>query len=260
MKLMSLYVEKQSFIHQLTPITKLLYAIVSVTVTLLFPSLMVGIVFLSISILFSIIGRITKHMLTLISLVLLLSISIVIIQGMFYTNNEVILLKLGKFAFYKEGLLHSFVIILRLFNMIVSFGVLILTTRPSDLVDHLVQKGLSPRFGYVLSSVLQIIPQMLSTASTILDAQRSRGLETEGNILKKLRAFFALIGPLVLSSLMEARERAMAIEMRGFNVENWKNRTSLKEIKETLLDKILIQLFALLIFFSLLWRIFLWII
>ncbi|MFN3691466.1 MAG: energy-coupling factor transporter transmembrane component T family protein [Fervidobacterium sp.] len=260
MKLLSLYVEKKSFIHELSPITKLLYAVTSVTITLLFPSLTVGIVFLTISIFLSIISKVTKHMLKLISIVLLLSISIVIIQGIFYTNNEVILFKLGKFSVYREGLLHSFVIVLRLFNMIVSFGVLILTTRPSDLVDHLVQKGLSPRFGYVLSSVLQIIPQMLSTASTILDAQRSRGLETEGNILKKLRAFFALIGPLVLSSLMEARERAMAIEMRGFNVENWKNRTSLKEIKETLVDKILTQFFTFLIFFSLLWRILLWII
>lgn len=142
--------------------------------------------------------------------------------------------------------------------MIISFGILILTTRPSDLIDNLVQKGLSPRLGYVLSSVLQIIPQMLSTTSTIIDAQRSRGLETEGNIVKKLKAFFALIGPLVLSSLVEARERAMAIEIRGFGIQG--KRTTLREIKEKNIDTILIRIFQLMLLIGIIWRIVLWII
>jgi energy-coupling factor transport system permease protein len=141
--------------------------------------------------------------------------------------------------------------------MIISFGVLILTTRPSDLVDNLVQKGLSPRFGYVLASVLQIIPQMLSTTSTITDAQRSRGLETEGNLFQRFSAFFALLGPLVLNSLVEARERAMAIEIRGFSVEG--KRTFVRQIPETKADRwIKISLYVAFIV-AVVWRIILWV-
>ncbi|WDU84655.1 energy-coupling factor transporter transmembrane component T [Caloramator sp. Dgby_cultured_2] len=92
-----------------------------------------------------------------------------------------------------------------------------LTTKPSDLIENLVRRGLSPKLGYVLASVLQIIPQMLSTMDTILDAQRSRGLETEGKLIKRLKAFIPLIGPAVMNSLISTRERAMALEMRGFN-------------------------------------------
>ncbi|MGB4751371.1 MAG: energy-coupling factor transporter transmembrane component T, partial [Fervidobacterium sp.] len=121
---------------------------------------------------------------------------------------------------------------------------------------NLVQKGLSPRFGYVLASVLQIIPQMLSTTSTITDAQRSRGLETEGNLFQRFSAFFALLGPLVLNSLVEARERAMAIEIRGFGVEG--KRTFVRQILETKTDRwIKISLYVAFIV-AVVWRIILW--
>lgn len=258
MKLLSLYVEKESFAHKLSPLTKLMYAMSSTTITLLFPSLTVGIVFLSVSIIMFVLGKVAKYMITLLGVVVFLSVSIIIIQGMFYTGNENIIFAIGRFSIYKEGLIHAFVLVVRLFNMILSFGVLVLTTRPSDLVDHLVQKGLSHRFGYVLSSILQIVPQMLSTASTIIDAQRSRCLETQGSMLRKLRAFFALIGPLVLSSLMEARERAMAIEIRGFSIQG--KRTTIVEIKESKVDKFLMKFFIMLFLLAIVWRILLWII
>lgn len=103
--------------------------------------------------------------------------------------------------------------------MISAFGILILTTRPSDLIDDLVRKGLSPKVGYVIASILQIVPQMFSTATRIIDAQRSRGLEINGSFYKRLKAFLALIDPLVLGSLFEARERALALEIRGLGQE-----------------------------------------
>jgi energy-coupling factor transport system permease protein len=106
---------------------------------------------------------------------------------------------------------------MRVINIICAFSILILTTKPSDLIEELVRKGLSPKIGYVLSSVLQIIPQMVSTMDTITDAQRSRGMETEGKLFVRMKAFLPLIGPVVMNSLISTRERAMALEVRGFN-------------------------------------------
>ena len=50
----------------------------------------------------------------------------------------------------------------------------------------------------------------------IADAQRSRGMETEGNMLVRIKAFLPLISPVVMSSLINTRERAIALEVRGF--------------------------------------------
>jgi len=80
------------------------------------------------------------------------------------------------------------------------------------------QKGLSPRIGYVVQSALQIIPQTLESADRIRDAQRARGLETEGRLLTRARAFLPLLLPVVLSSLVATEERAMALEVRGFGL------------------------------------------
>ncbi|HPV63190.1 MAG TPA: energy-coupling factor transporter transmembrane component T [Fervidobacterium sp.] len=257
MKVLSLYVENDTFIHKLEPITKLLYARISIVITFLFPSIMVGAVFVAFSLLLAISAKVFKRMLLLLNVVLIVLLSMVIIQGLFYRQNVTPAFKLWGLTFYKEGLLYSLLLIVRVVNMIISFGVLILTTRPSDLVDNLVQKGLSPRFGYVLASVLQIIPQMLSTTSTITDAQRSRGLETEGNLFQRFSAFFALLGPLVLNSLVEARERAMAIEIRGFSVEG--KRTFVRQIPETKADRwIKISLYVAFIV-AVVWRIILWV-
>lgn len=52
--------------------------------------------------------------------------------------------------------------------------------------------------------------------NTIMDAQRSRGLETEGNLITRAKSFLPLISPVVMSSLINTRERAIALEIRGF--------------------------------------------
>lgn len=57
-------------------------------------------------------------------------------------------------------------------NMLLAFAVFVLTTKPAELVEDLEQAGFSPKLGYVISSVFQIIPQMSGTMNTIMDAQK----------------------------------------------------------------------------------------
>ena len=118
-------------------------------------------------------------------------------------------------------------IVIRVITIVAAFLLLVLTTKPADLVEELVRRGLSPRLGYVLDSIFQILPQMIKTTRTIMDAQRSRGLETEGNLWVRVKAFLPLIGPVVMSSLIHAKERALALEVRGIHFEG--KRTWLRE-------------------------------
>ena len=138
--------------------------------------------------------------------------------------------------------------------MIISFGVLILTTRPSDLVDNLVQKGLSPRFGYVLASVLQIIPQMLSTTSTIT-MRRSRGLETK--VISQRFSAFCVTWSTRTQLTCRGKRRAMAIEIRGFSVEG--KRTFVRQIQKTRADGWIKMSLYVVFIVAVVWRIILWI-
>jgi energy-coupling factor transport system permease protein len=80
----------------------------------------------------------------------------------------------------------------------------------------LAQRGMPRSIAYIVLTTLQIVPRFQAKADAILDAQRSRGLETEGNILLRLRALLPLIVPLVLGSILDIEERAIALEARGF--------------------------------------------
>ena len=57
---------------------------------------------------------------------------------------------------------------------------------------------------------------MVERAATIIAAQRSRGLDTEGSLLRRLRGLVPIVAPVILGSIAEVEERTMALEARGF--------------------------------------------
>lgn len=78
-----------------------------------------------------------------------------------------------------------------------------------------------------------------------MDAQRSRGLETEGNLITRAKSFLPLISPVVMSSLINTRERAIALEIRGF--EAGQKKTCLREGKMKTSDRVLCLVMAVVI-------------
>jgi energy-coupling factor transport system permease protein len=104
------------------------------------------------------------------------------------------------------------------------------TTHPADLVFALTNRGLPRSIGYILLVSLQIVPDMIARATAILEAQRSRGLETQRG-LSKTRAIVPLLGPLVVGALVDVEERAMALESRAYTAPGPK--TSLRELVDT---------------------------
>lgn len=217
MKTMTLYKEKDSPIHRMDPLTKLLFVFVAVSTSYIVSDHVFVVSILLATIVILITGKVLKSILPVIALSFLLIASIIFFQGFFHPDRTTVLFEIGSLPIYKEGFSIALLVTLRVITMISAFGVLILTTKPDDLVEALVEKGLSPRFAYVLLSVLQIIPQMISLTGKITDAQRARGLETEGGIWMRFKSFIPLLGPVVLNSLNETRERSIALEIRGFN-------------------------------------------
>lgn len=253
MKALSLYVDRNSIIHRIDPISKILYIITAIAIPIIIPNLTISIACMAISICILSVGRVLRRVVPLISFSFIVLISIIIIQGLFNAGNKTPLFKIGALIFYKEGLMYAFGICIRVINILCSFALLVLTTKPSDLIESLVRKGLSPRIGYVLSSVLQIIPQMTVTMATITDAQRARGMETEGKLSTRIRAFLPLIGPVVMSSLANTRERAMALEVRAFNSKC--KKTFLNEEKYSIYNTIIKWVLVIFIVISIAWRI-----
>lgn len=250
MKSMSLYVEKDTWLTRMHPFTKLCYILTAISISLIIGKLWMFGVFIGVSFVMLISGKIVRKVVPLIAFSFSILITIFVIHGLFYQKNENLLFQIGVLRFYQEGVFYAIRIGLNIFNILLAFAVFILTTKPTELVEDLERIGFSPKFGYVISSVFQIVPQMSGTMNTILDAQRSRGMETEGKLKTRAKSFLPLISPVVMSSLINTRERAIALEIRGFGGDS--KKTYLRENKMKYLDRILCVLMIVGIFVSLL--------
>ena len=216
MNSISLYINKGSWLNRLHPYTKLLYILTAILVPLIGGKLWLFPVMITASLCILASGRILGKAMPLVLFSFTLILVIFLIQGLFNHDNRTVMFSIGVITFYREGVLFAVRIGCNILNMLLSFGIFVLTTSPQELVDELEKSGFSPRFGYIINSVFQILPQMLAARDVIADAQRSRGMETEGNMLVRIKAFLPLISPVVMSSLINTRERAIALEVRGF--------------------------------------------
>lgn len=145
-----------------------------------------------------------------------IAISALLINLFFFPGGQTVLLRLGPVTATAEGLVFAVEILLRIMAISGAITLFYLTTRPHDLVIDLERRGVSPRIAFVANASVQTVPAMVERAQQITSAQRARGLDTEGGVLRRARGIVPLVGPVILGSIAEVEERTMALEARGF--------------------------------------------
>ncbi|HEU4827745.1 MAG TPA: energy-coupling factor transporter transmembrane component T [Gemmatimonadales bacterium] len=91
---------------------------------------------------------------------------------------------------------------------------------PSRFLDAASARGSSLSAAFLVVSTLEAAPRLRRRAAMILEAQRARGLRVGGSPAARLRALVPLTLPLVLGTLSDVDDRAMALEIRGFGGGN----------------------------------------
>ncbi len=154
-----------------------------------------------------------------------------------FIPGETVLYKALIFTVTQESLDAAISLSTRLFGIgsAAILGVKLIDVK--HLVTALESKGVPSSVGFVILSTLNIIPQMSKQMKSILEAQKSRGIEMESNLIVRAKAFFPSIGPLLLSSILGAEERAITMEARAFSANC--RKTKLVEIPDTGRDKAL---------------------
>lgn len=187
--------------------------------------------------------------------VVLLSVVIFTLQALLYPG-ETLLREIWVLDVTQEGLAQG----LRIATMVMSIGSAILIS--SVVIDvrrltrALEQRGTSPTASYVVLSTITMIPQLRAQMATIMDAQRSRGIETDASLAVRAKAFIPTISPLILTSIAGVEERALTLESRGFSSTTPK--TSLVTVPDTVVDRLLRGLTYAALVIALAVRIWLW--
>jgi energy-coupling factor transport system permease protein len=150
-------------------------------------------------------------------LALPLAISVLVVNLFFYPSGSTVLFTIGPITATAEGLAFAIETLVRLVAITGALALFYLTTPVGSLVVDLERRGVSPRLAFVVSSSVRSVPSLLERARDITAAQRARGLDTEGSPWRRLRGLVPLVGPVLLGSIGEVEERAMALEARGFS-------------------------------------------
>ncbi len=145
-----------------------------------------------------------------------LAISVVLVSA-FTRAGETVLFVVGPFDVTLEGVDFAAQTVVRLLAISTALGLFALTTPPRAFVLDLERRGVSPRLAFVAIATVEAVPTLIERGSTIAEAQRARGLDTEGGIVARLRGLLPIVGPMILGSLTDVEERSLALESRAFS-------------------------------------------
>src|SRR5436309_5119 len=210
-------------VHLLDPRAKFLLVIAVLIPALLFASVWVMVILLLSQLPLLFIGRVARRW--------ALSLRAgVFLSGLIFAVN-----------FFTGSVFSAIALTLRFLVLLTAFSLFFMTTSPDDLglaldrigaVRWLSRKwlGYPNALSFTFTTAVRLVPTLAVDAQTVVDAQRSRGLELDkGNLLRRIRNYIPILIPLLLIAIRRSLELAEALESRGFPGKE--GRTSLFQLK-----------------------------
>jgi energy-coupling factor transport system permease protein len=204
-----------SWLHRRNPVTKLLGLAVFLLADFLLPGWALAILLVALALIATSAG-IGRALARSMRIPVLLLVSILVVNSLFFPGAVDRLASLGPIAVSREGLSFGLYSAARLLVAFLASVTFLFTTLADDLLEALIARGASHRIAFVILTAVQMVPRLQARTGAILEAQQARGLAIEGSLRRRIAALVPLIGPVVLGSLIDVRERAFALEARGF--------------------------------------------
>ena len=150
-----------------------------------------------------------------IMLLIIVSVQVFFIKG----NDPVLVWQLGFVKVHAYGLRSGIRFLCCISSIAGMFSWLFATTSRRDICIAFQKLGMSYNTAYVFLSTFAMIDTLSNNLEVIMDSQRARGVETEGNIFVRAKALLPSLVPLVVSAFMSSEERALALESKGFRYQ-----------------------------------------
>ena len=245
--------KSKNLILDLYPTTKFLITLFIIISVFVVKGYLYGYLMVPVCLLLALYAGVFKELLgLLIKTLLVLCTFIFLIQSFFYPGDT-ILWSWSFLSLRQEGIDFSLLLTSRIAAIGSALLLFFRITSVKDIVYSLERLGLPSKVTYVVLSTLTIIPEMKKLSLTIMDAQKTRGVETEGNLRVRAKAFLPTLTPLILTSVASTEERAITLEARAFTAPV--KKTSLYRIEKTKKDTVVRVLLLILLIFIIVWRV-----
>ena len=221
------YEEKDTWIHKLSGVTKLifflLWCLTSMltydTRVLLFMVALSLVIFKSSKTKWKQVGAVFKMILLFMALNVLAIFLFSPDQGTSIYGTRTVLFHIaGPYDMTREQLFYEFNVIVKYFTVVPAVFMFLVTTDPSEFAASINQIGIHYNAGYALAIALRYIPDVQGEFTKIKHAQEARGIEMSGkaSLISRIKNTSAIIFPLIFSSMDRIDTVSNAMELRGF--------------------------------------------
>jgi energy-coupling factor transport system permease protein len=208
----SFYDPKNTFFHKLDPRTKILMLLGWFAIALAVSELWHALCVLGLAVVYVTAARSWSGLMRIRLFILIIAVFTVVIWSLVPREGEVV------FLFIKgEAVLFGMVAATKIIVMLVAGIVFLSTTSVEESTIGLVKLGVPYVMCFAFSTALRLVPTFAATGATVVEAQRSRGLELDNvSLWNRMKAYIPLMAPIFLVSIRNANLMAMALEARGF--------------------------------------------
>lgn len=228
------YEEKDTWIHQLSGVTKLVFFLLwSITSMVSYDTRVLLVMLVCSMIIFIMsktewrqVGTVFKFIMLFLIINLLAIFIFSPNQGTKIYGTETVLVHLfGSYTLTVEQLFYEFNVMIKYLTVIPAVFMFIVTTNPSEFAASMNKVGVNYKIGYAVAIALRYIPDVQDDFKKIKHAQEARGIEMskKASLMERVKNMAAIIFPLIFSSMDRIDVVSNAMELRGFGKQ--KKRT-----------------------------------
>lgn len=220
------YKEKNTWIHRLSGVTKMLFFLLwSITGMLTYDTRVLIVMLVMSFVIFALsktewsqVGTVFKFILFFLCLNLLAVYAFSPHQGSLIYGTQTVLAFSGRYSLTAEQLFYEFNIMLKYLTVTPVVLMFIVTTNPSEFAASLNKLGISYNVGYAIAIALRYVPDVQADFTKIKHAQEARGIEmsSKTSLWDRLKKMSMIIFPLLFSSMDRIDVVSNAMELRGF--------------------------------------------
>lgn len=221
------YEEKDTWIHRLSGVTKLIFFLLwSVTSMISYDTRVLLVMLVLSLVIFAMsktkwqqVGTVFKFIMLFLCINLLAIFFFSPGQGTKIYGTETPLWHLfGHYTLTMEQLFYEFNVMLKYLTVIPAVFMFIVTTNPSEFAASMNKVGIHYNVGYSMAIALRYIPDVQDDFSKIKHAQEARGIEMskKAPFVSRIKSMASIIFPLVFSSMDRIDVVSNAMELRGF--------------------------------------------
>jgi energy-coupling factor transport system permease protein len=216
----SLFEDRDTWLHRLDPRAKMIGTLVLFAITLSFnhPLFVAGVTAGILAVALS--GRALPTLWKLRYILILLVVFSCVLWP-FFSEGPTPLWSWKFLRVSRESLLFGIAMGLRLATFVMTGLLLLATTRNEDMTNGLIKMKLPYPVAFALSTALRLVPTFAGAGAAIVEAQVSRGLDLESkNPLTRFGKLIPLAIPMFISAIRYTNFLAMALESRGFTPDS----------------------------------------